>query len=44
MALMPEFGRGAKVVIGANAGLAMHSGLGPRLRMVPQDGVLAVLT
>ena len=31
---MPEFGIGSRVVIGPNAGLEMHRGIGERLRMV----------
>ena len=41
---MPEFGIGARVVIGQNAGLEMHRGIGERLKMVRNDQVLAVLT
>jgi co-chaperonin GroES (HSP10) len=44
MAVMPEFGKGAKVIIGHNAGLQLERGVGQRLRMVHQREVLAVLT
>jgi len=44
MALMPEFGRGAKVVIGANAGQQMLRGIGEKFRMVHIGEVLAVVT
>lgn len=44
MALMPEFGVGARVVIGPHAGLDMTRGVGERLKMVRNDQVLAVLT
>lgn len=44
MALMPDFGRGAKVIVGHNAGLQMHRGIGERFRMVQIREVLAVLT
>jgi co-chaperonin GroES (HSP10) len=43
MALMPEFGVGARVVIGPHAGLDMSRGNGERLKMVHQSQVLAVL-
>lgn len=43
MALMPEFGVGARVIIGPHAGLEMHRGIGERLKMVNQSSVLAVL-
>lgn len=42
-ALLPEFGRGAKVVIGPRAGLDLAWGNGARLKMVRNDQVLAVL-
>lgn len=44
MALMPEFGVGARVVIGPHAGLDLQRGIGERLKMVRNDQVLAVLT
>lgn len=43
MMAMPEFGVGARVVIGRNAGFEMHRGTGERLKMVHNDQVLAVL-
>lgn len=42
--LMPEFGRGARVVIAPRAGLDLSSGTGARLKMVRNDQVLAILT
>ena len=42
MALMPEFGIGARVVIGRNSGLDLQRGIGERLKMVRNDQVLAV--
>jgi co-chaperonin GroES (HSP10) len=42
-ALMPEFGVGARVVIGRGAGLDLQRGIGERLKMVHQSQVLAVL-
>jgi len=44
MMMMPEFGVGARVIIGPNAGLEMHRGIGERFKMVRNDQVLAVLT
>jgi co-chaperonin GroES (HSP10) len=44
MLAMPEFGVGARVIIGPNAGLDMERRLGDRLKMVHQSQVLAVLT
>lgn len=44
MALLPEFGVGARVVIGNRAGLDLQRGIGERLKMVRNDQVLAVLT
>lgn len=44
MALMPEFGIGAKVVIPARAGTDMAWDTTRRLKMIRQDQVLAVLT
>jgi co-chaperonin GroES (HSP10) len=43
MALLPEYGVGARVVIGANAGLEMHQ-LGTRLKMVHQSQILAIIS
>lgn len=40
---MPEFGVGARVVIGPHAGLDMHRGIGERLKMVRNEQVLAIL-
>lgn len=44
MALMPEFGVGAKVLFNQFRGVAMQRHLGQRLRMVRNTDVLAVLT
>lgn len=44
LARMPEFGIGARVIVGPNAGLDMRRGIGERMRMVHQSQVLAVLT
>ena len=44
MMLMPEFGVGARVVIGRGAGLDLQRGIGESLKMVRNDQVLAVLT
>lgn len=44
MMLMPEFGVGARVVIGRGAGLDLQRGIGERLKMVRNDQVLAVMT
>jgi co-chaperonin GroES (HSP10) len=44
MANMPEFGIGARVIVGPHAGLSMHRGIGERFRMVLIEEVLAVLT
>ena len=41
---MPEYGKGARVVIGHNAGIQMQRNIGERFRMVRQEDVLAVLT
>ena len=43
-ALMPEFGVGARVVIGRGAGLDLQRGIGERLKMVRNEQVLAILT
>jgi chaperonin GroES len=43
MALMPEFGVGARVVLSRGAGLDLQRGIGERLKMVHQSQVLAVL-
>lgn len=43
MMLMPEFGKGAKVVIRPEVGLQMQRHWGERFRMVRQSDVLAVL-
>jgi co-chaperonin GroES (HSP10) len=42
-ARMPEFGVGARVIIGRGAGLDLQRGIGERLKMVRNDQVLAVL-
>lgn len=44
MALMPEYGRGARVLIRHNAGIQMRRSIGTRLRMVRQSEVLALIT
>ena len=44
MAVMPEFGVNARVVIGNRAGLDLQRGIGERLKMVRNDQVLAILT
>jgi co-chaperonin GroES (HSP10) len=44
MALMPEFGIGARVIIGPLAGLQMVRGVGERFRMVALEEVLAVVS
>lgn len=44
MALLPEFGIGATVVVGHNAGIQMQRNIGERFRMVLLDEVLAVLS
>jgi len=44
MALMPEFGVGAKVIVRHNAGLQMHRGIGEKFRMCLVEEVLAVVT
>lgn len=43
MALMPEFGIGAKVIVRHNSGLTMHRGIGERFKMVLVEEVLAVI-
>ena len=40
---MPEFGVGARVIIGPNAGLDLDQAIGRRFKMVRQSQVLAVL-
>lgn len=40
---MPEFGVGAKVIVGHYAGIELHRGIGERYRMVRTEQVLAVL-
>ena len=42
MMVMPEFGVGARVVIGPHSGLDMSRGVGERLKMVRNNQVLAV--
>lgn len=44
MLQMPEFGKGAKVLIGALSGIHMQRHIGERFKMVRLDDVLAVLT
>lgn len=44
MALMPEFGKGAKVVFNPWRGTTMQRGISERFKMVSQDDILAVLT
>lgn len=44
MMAMPEFGLGARVVVGSHAGITMHRGIGERFRMCLVEEVLAVLT
>ena len=44
LARMPEFGVGAKVIIGPHTGLEMQRSLGERMKMVRNEQVLAVLT
>jgi co-chaperonin GroES (HSP10) len=44
MAVMPEFGVGAKVIVGFYAGIELHRGIGERFRMVRNNQVIAVLT
>lgn len=43
MAVLPEYGIGARVIIGRHAGIEMERRLGERLRMVNQKDVLAVI-
>jgi co-chaperonin GroES (HSP10) len=44
MALLPEFGIGARVLIRAMSGIEMCRGIGERLKMVRTEDVLAVLS
>lgn len=44
MALMPEFGRGARVAVRPTAGVTMNWETSGRLKMLHIDDVLAVLT
>jgi co-chaperonin GroES (HSP10) len=44
MAMPPEFGVGAKVLLSPWRGTALQRHLGERLRLVPNQDVLAVLT
>lgn len=44
MALLPPFGVGAKVLVPKNAGMAMSYDVSQRLKMIPSEEVLAVLT
>ena len=41
---MPEYGKGARVLVGHNAGIQMQRNIGERFRMVHQDEVLAILS
>jgi co-chaperonin GroES (HSP10) len=43
-ALMPEFGRGARVAVRPTAGITMHWETSDRLKMISSEDVLAVLT
>lgn len=43
MAVMPQFGVGAKVVLPHNAGIRMQRNIGEQFRMVRNSEVLAVL-
>ncbi len=43
MALLPEFGVGARVIVRHNAGIQMQRNIGEKFRMVEQQEVLAVL-
>lgn len=43
MALLPEYGRGAMVLVKFNSGVAMQRNIGERLRMVNQKDIIAVL-
>lgn len=43
MSLMPEFGRGARVIVGFNSGVQMQRNIGERFRMVKISDVIAVL-
>ena len=44
LARMPEYGIGARVIVGPNAGLDMAGRPGERLKMLHQSQILAVLT
>jgi len=44
MAVLPEFGRGARVAIRPTAGVTMHWETSGRLKMLSSDDILAVLT
>lgn len=44
MMAMPEYGKGARVVLRPEVGLQMQRHFGERFRMVRQEDVLAVLT
>jgi len=44
LAQMPQFGIGAKVIVGFNAGIQMRRDIGENFRMVLNEEVIAVLT